>query len=82
MKHAERDELRRQGAKAAARGELAQCNPMLSKSNRPPVTGEAMPVWSARCAAWQSGFEAQADVRDEGLETPLGRTRRARARRA
>ena len=82
MKHAERDELRRQGAKAAARGEVAQCNPMLSQSNRPAVTGEAMPVWSARCAAWQLGFEAQADVRDTAVAGPLVKTRRARARGA
>lgn len=81
MKHAERDELRRQGAKAAARGEAVQCNPMLARSNRPAVTGEPLPLWSARCAAWQSGFEAQADVRDAAVARPLGQARRAKARR-
>jgi hypothetical protein len=82
MKHAERDELRRQGAKAAARGEAVQCNPMLAQSNRPAVTGEPLPLWSARSAAWQSGFEAQSDVRDAAGAKPPGKTRRAKAPRA
>lgn len=81
MKHAERDELRRQGAKAAARGEAAQCNPMLAGSNRPADTGEPLPLWSARCAAWQSGFDAQSGVRDAAAARPLGTARRAKARR-
>lgn len=81
MRHAERDELRRQGAKAAARGEAAKCNPMLARGNLPAVTGETLPLWSARCAAWQSGFDAQAGVRDAAAARSSGTPRRARARR-
>jgi hypothetical protein len=61
---AEAGELRRQGAKAAARGDTEACNPMLTRSNRPAATGEAAQTWAARSGAWQSGFESQATARD------------------
>ena len=61
---AESNELRRQGAKAAARGDTEKCNPMLAHSNRPAATGEDPQTWAARSGAWQSGFDAQATVRD------------------
>lgn len=64
MDPAEAAELRRQGAKAAARGDTEECNPMLTRSNRPAATGEDPQTWAVRSGAWQSGFEAQAVARD------------------
>lgn len=64
MDPAESNELRRQGAKAAARGEAKECNPMLTRHNRPAATGEDPQTWAARSGAWQSGFDAQTTVRD------------------
>lgn len=72
LEGAEVDELRRQGAKAAARGDAAGCNPMLSRPNRPTATGEKAGTWAARSAAWQSGFEAQAPVRDSRSRSDVG----------
>lgn len=57
----ERSELQRQGAKAAARGEQAETNPMHEVCNRPESTGETRQTWMGRCTAWDEGFEHQAD---------------------
>ena len=59
LSHPERSELQRQGAKAAARGESLQTNPMSRSVNSPPETGEAMDDWSRRARAWQDGHDAQ-----------------------
>lgn len=72
LEGAEAAELRRQGAKAAARGDTVACNPMLSRPNRPTSTGEKSGTWAARSAAWQSGFEAQAPMRDGGSRGDVG----------
>jgi hypothetical protein len=56
---AERAELNRQGAKAAARGEAAGSNPMRQTVNHPHATGEAPALWLLRLQAWESGFENQ-----------------------
>jgi hypothetical protein len=56
---AEHAERRRQGAKAAARGEGRQANPMLDSVNQPDRTGESRQVWSHRRDAWDSGHGAQ-----------------------
>jgi hypothetical protein len=55
----EHAELRRQGAKAAARGEALAANPMLEVINQPGATGETPPVWAARRDAWDHGHGAQ-----------------------
>jgi S1-C subfamily serine protease len=57
--NAEHAELRRQGAKAAARGEARESNPMLEPINQPEATGESEQVWSGRRDAWQHGHAAQ-----------------------
>jgi hypothetical protein len=59
MNAAERAELNRQGAKAAARGEASGSNPLKQTVNRPPATGETPALWQLRLQAWQSGFENQ-----------------------
>jgi len=59
MKHGEREELQRQGAKAAARGDTPQANPLLADPNAPTATGEDLDQWVERVQAWQSGFDAQ-----------------------
>jgi hypothetical protein len=59
MNAAERAELHRQGAKAAARGEATGSNPLRDPVNRPCATGEAPAVWLLRLQAWDSGFENQ-----------------------
>ncbi|WP_169806215.1 CrpP-related protein [Roseateles chitosanitabidus] len=66
---AERAELRRQGAKAAVRGEEGHVNPMDEQSNRPSSTGECPDVWQSRKDAWQEGHDAQSrnDERAEAL---------------
>lgn len=56
---AEHAELRRQGAKAAVRGEARESNPMLDAINQPDSTGESQQVWSDRRDAWESGHNAQ-----------------------
>jgi S1-C subfamily serine protease len=56
---AEHAELQRQGAKAAARGEVQASNPMLETINQPAVTGETERVWSDRRDAWDRGHDAQ-----------------------
>jgi hypothetical protein len=52
-------ELRRQGAKAAARGDSAKVNPMNRPQNRPAATGESEEVWADRSDAWQEGHKTQ-----------------------
>jgi len=52
-------ELRRQGAKAAARGEAPESNPMLESINQPDATGESEQVWSGRRDAWERGHSSQ-----------------------
>lgn len=56
---AEHAELRRQGAKAAARGEAQASNPMLDSINQPSTTGESEEVWSDRRDAWACGHVSQ-----------------------
>ncbi len=55
----ERAELQRQGAKAAARGEPRESNPMLESINRPQSTGESHAAWGSRRDAWEQGRAAQ-----------------------
>jgi hypothetical protein len=62
---AERAELQRQGAKAAARGDRSSGNPMDETSNLPTNTGECSDVWKERKDAWQSGHEAQTRTDDK-----------------
>jgi S1-C subfamily serine protease len=85
----ERAELQRQGAKAAARGEPREANPMFDSINQPEATGESHRVWSDRRDAWEGGRVAQetsstlpsmpqsrAEARDRaGDETLFGVTR-------
>ena len=61
---AETGELLRQGAKAAARGDSREANPLLAHRNGPAETGEDPQTWAARSRAWQSGFDSQATARD------------------
>jgi hypothetical protein len=56
---AEHAELQRQGAKAAARGEASESNPMLDAINKPGATGESERVWSGRRDAWERGRGSQ-----------------------
>jgi hypothetical protein len=56
----ERAELSRQGAKAAARGDLASSNPMGHPHNDPLATGESQATWTERHDAWLAGHELQA----------------------
>lgn len=55
----ERAELERQGAKAGARGESREANPMLDSINQPHATGESDRVWAGRRDAWERGRVAQ-----------------------
>jgi hypothetical protein len=55
----EHAELKRQGAKAAARGDSLQSNPMFDVINQPDATGESERVWSGRRDAWKQGYTAQ-----------------------
>jgi S1-C subfamily serine protease len=52
-------ELQRQGAKAAARGEARESNPMFDSINQPGATGESEQVWSRRRDAWERGYVVQ-----------------------
>ena len=56
---AERAELQRQGAKAAARGEKASSNPMHEPQNLPVATGEHTETWQWREEAWRQGHDAE-----------------------
>lgn len=55
----ERAELQRQGAKAAARGEPREANPMLESINQPRATGESHVTWASRRDAWERGRVSQ-----------------------
>jgi len=59
MVSAEHAELQRQGAKAAARGEASESNPMFDSINQPAVTGESKQAWSGRREAWERGHSSQ-----------------------
>lgn len=56
---AERSELQRQGAKAAARGEPTDTNPLRELRNKPSATGESPARWRQRSEAWAQGHVAQ-----------------------
>lgn len=56
---AERSELQRQGAKAAARGEPTETNPLRELRNKPSATGESAARWRQRSEAWAQGHVAQ-----------------------
>jgi hypothetical protein len=64
--NAQRAELQRQGAKAAARGDDRKSNPMGSEENAPEHTGEAHEAWVERRDAWDQGHNAQSGT----LPTP------------
>ncbi len=55
----EHAELRRQGAKAAARGDARTTNPMLKAVNQPDATGESNTMWTERRDAWDRGHTSQ-----------------------
>lgn len=63
MKPDERAELKRQGAKAAARGDARASNPILETINTPPSTGESLREWDCRRDAWEAGFDSQGRAR-------------------
>lgn len=65
---AEQAELHRQGAKAAARGEARESNPMFDTINLPASTGESPQDWSDRRDAWEIGHRSQPPP----AGTPLG----------
>lgn len=65
LSFAERAELQRQGAKAAARGEPADTSPLRQPRNRPAATGESADTWLQRSAAWQQGHDAQTAARGQ-----------------
>ena len=67
----ERAELQRQGAKAAARGEPQEANPMLDSINQPHSTGESHAVWGSRRDAWEQGRVAQ-ECAPVTLDRPAG----------
>lgn len=55
----EHAELKRQGAKAAARGDALESNPMFDAINQPDTTGENGQVWCGRRDAWEQGHTSQ-----------------------
>lgn len=63
LPRAERAEIQRQGAKAAARGEPADTNPLGQPRNRPSATGESTATWWQRRLAWEQGHAAQTAAR-------------------
>ncbi|WKB55431.1 CrpP-related protein [Eleftheria terrae] len=67
----ERAELARQGAKAAARGDPSNANPMDQPQNTPGTTGESPKTWRQRHDAWQAGHSVQSTSQDRH-ETPPG----------
>jgi hypothetical protein len=54
---AERAEVCRQGAKAAARGECASVNPFHHRRNAPSSTGEPHIRCTERSRAWRAGHD-------------------------
>jgi len=71
LSSAERAEIQRQGAKAAARGESADSNPLRQSRNRPAATGESAHTWWQRSAAWAQGHQAQMAARRRPQPTRL-----------
>jgi hypothetical protein len=59
LPQAERAELQRQGAKAAARGDKDSANPMHEPQNLPVATGESPEAWQQRQEAWRQGHDAE-----------------------
>lgn len=70
---AERAELQRQGAKAAARGEPSDTNPLSQAHNKPPATGESTDKWLQRSDAWDQGHEAQSSVQQDAEQPASGK---------
>ncbi|MFG6414418.1 CrpP-related protein [Roseateles sp. DC23W] len=70
LSEAERSELRRQGAKAAARGEAHDANPLSQSRNQPHATGESAQLWRQRSEAWKQGHEAQSRSRTARTKRP------------
>lgn len=66
----EHSELRRQGAKAAARGDKAATNPMDERRNLPEATGESSDTWQQRKDAWLQGHAAQSKTSDASTRSP------------
>lgn len=60
---AERAEIQRQGAKAAARGEAVDANPFRKSDHDPSAASETSDRRAMRRAAWKRGHEAQAQAR-------------------
>lgn len=69
---AEHAELQRQGAKAAARGDALESNPMLDSINQPEATGESEREWSDRRDAWERGHDSQQPPRVLPTRPPGG----------
>jgi S1-C subfamily serine protease len=65
----EHAELQRQGAKAAARGDIRATNPMLDTVNQPEATGESNEVWTVRRDAWDRGHTSQVTLADQPLRS-------------
>jgi hypothetical protein len=57
--NAQRAELHRQGAKAAARGDDRKSNPFGNDENAPEHTGESHEDWAERREAWDQGHDVQ-----------------------
>ena len=75
----EHAELQRQGAKAAARGEMPAANPMLNTINQAVATGESEQVWSGRRDAWERGHASQRSAADAPPNSLSGAAARGRA---
>lgn len=73
LSSAERAELQRQGAKAAARGELSDSNPLNQPQNLPSATGEMADKWLQRSDAWEHGHEAQTSAKRDDGQSSAGR---------
>lgn len=71
LSKSERAELQRQGAKAAARGEPSDSNPLTQPLNRPAATGESADKWLQRSDAWEQGHEAQAAEQQDAWQPVL-----------
>lgn len=56
---AERAELRRKGAKAAARSETPESNQMLDSINKSGFAGESDQMWSDQRGSWERGHSSQ-----------------------
>jgi hypothetical protein len=69
----ERAELQRQGAKAAARGEPSDTNPLSQPRNQPSATGESADKWLQRSDAWEKGHEAQSSAQQDAEQPAPGK---------